>query len=146
MEMEAAMKRSADQKAAILYAFGLSLLFVAIDAAVFALLAGPLEQWIPIRPIWLHNVVHTVLLGTVGTLIGCTAFLANKSRPKLVPLGYSFFPLYMTLCLAYAHFQLEGDTRLLALRLICLYTLAPTAMGLAISWSFYGCLRHPAAN
>ena len=49
------MNRQGQERAQILYAFGLSLVFVLIDWMVFTLLVEPLYQWLPIEPAWLCN-------------------------------------------------------------------------------------------
>lgn len=46
----------------LLYAFALSLVFVVIDAAVFALTAEPLGSVLRFTPVWLCNVVHALQL------------------------------------------------------------------------------------
>ncbi len=130
-----------DRRPQIMYAFGLSLVFVIIDAAVFCVLAEPLGEWLPIRPVWLNNCIHPTLLALIGTLLGCCAFGAFRQNPKLVPMAYSFFPVYMLVCYAYACFNLEGDEREFACQLITLYTLAPTLIGMGGSWLLYGVTR-----
>lgn len=65
------MNRQGQERAQILYAFGLSLVFVLIDWMVFTLLVEPLYQWLPIEPAWLCNAVHLTLLSLTGTLLGC---------------------------------------------------------------------------
>lgn len=55
------MNRQSQERAQILYAFGLSLVFVLIDWMVFTLLVSP----VPVgayRPAWLCNAVHLTLL------------------------------------------------------------------------------------
>lgn len=139
------MNAQRQERVQVLYAFGLSLVLVLIDWMVFTLLVEPLYRWLPIQPAWLCNAVHLLLLSLAGTLLGCLAFAAVGSRLRLVPLAYSFFPVYVLVCVAMAWFQLEGEARALALGLICLYTLAPTAVGMAVSWSLYFCLRRRGA-
>lgn len=127
-----------DRRPQIMYAFGLSLVFVVIDAAVFCLLAQPLGEWLPIRPIWLNNCIHPALLALIGTLLGCSAFGAFRQNPKLIPMAYSFFPAYMLVCYAYACLNLEGEDRIFACQIITLYMLAPTLIGMGGSWLLYG--------
>lgn len=98
-------------------------------------------QWLPIEPAWLCNAVHLTLLSLTGTLLGCLAFGAVGSRLRLVPWAYSFFPVYVLACALVAWLGLEGETRTLALQLVCLYTLAPAIIGMAVSWPFYFWLR-----
>lgn len=130
-----------DTRPKIMYAFGLSLVFVIIDAAVFCVLAEPLGEWLPIQPVWLNNCVHPTLLALIGTLLGCSAFGAFRKNPKLVPMAYSFFPAYMLVCYAYACLNLEGDERFFACQIITLYMLAPTLIGMGGSWLLYGLKR-----
>lgn len=126
-----------DKRPQIMYAFGLSLVFVVIDFAVFCLLVEPLGEWIPIQPVWLNNFIHPTLLALIGTLLGCTAFGAFRRSPKLVPMAYSLFPLYMLVCYAYAFLNLEGGDRVFACEMITLYMLAPTVVGMVVSWAIY---------
>ena len=135
------MNRQGQERAQILYAFGLSLVFVLIDWMVFTLLVEPLYQWLPIEPAWLCNAVHLTLLSLTGTLLGCLAFGAVGSRLRLVPWAYSFFPVYVLACALVAWLGLEGETRTLAFQLVCLYTLAPAIIGMAVSWPLYFWLR-----
>lgn len=135
------MNTEGQERAQVLYAFGLSLVFVFIDWMVFTLLVEPLYRWLPIQPAWLCNAVHLFLLSLTGTLLGCLAFGAAGSRLRLVPLAYSFFPAYVLACVAMVWLQMEGEARALVLELIGLYALAPTAVGMAVSWSLYFCLR-----
>lgn len=135
------MNRQGQERTQILYAFGLSLVFVLIDWMVFTLLVEPLYQWLPIEPAWLCNAVHLTLLSLTGTLLGCLAFGAVGSRLSLVPWAYSFFPVYVLACALVAWLGLEGETRTFALRLVCLYTLAPAIIGMAVSWPLYFWLR-----
>lgn len=108
------MNRQGQERAQILYAFGLSLVFVLIDWMVFTLLVEPLYRWLPIEPAWLCNAVHLTLLSLTGTLLGCLAFGAVGSRLRLVPWAYSFFPVYVLACALVAWLGLEGETRTLA--------------------------------
>ncbi|HIS42348.1 MAG TPA: hypothetical protein IAC11_05680 [Candidatus Limiplasma pullicola] len=135
------MNTSRQERPQVLYAFGLSLVFVLIDWMVFTLLVEPLYRWLPIEPAWLCNAVHLLLLSLVGTLLGCLAFGAVGSRLRLVPWGYSFFPVYVVICILFVWLELEGEIRMLALQLVCLYTLSPTIVGMAVSWAVYFWLR-----
>lgn len=130
-----------DNRTRILYAFFLSLVFVAIDAAVFAVLIEPLSRWLLLEPVWLRNAAHMVILSAVGTLLGCTAFFALRSQPKLIPMAYSFFPAYMLVCYAYCYFNVPAEAQGVVYRLITLYTLTPSLVGIGISWGIYACAR-----
>lgn len=124
-----------------MYALGLSLVFVIIDAAAFALLVEPLHFFWPIQPAWLNNMVHGVLISLVGTFLGCLSFGAVRSKARLVPMGYSFFPAYVFICLAYGFFNLEGTDLAFFANLICTYTLPPTITGMLVSWTLYHVLK-----
>lgn len=71
----------------LLYAFALSLVFVVIDAAVFALTAEPLGSVLRFTPVWLCNVVHAAAIALIGTLLGCCSMLALNRRKNIWLLG-----------------------------------------------------------
>lgn len=123
----------------LLYAFALSLVFVVIDAAVFALTAEPLGSMLRFTPVWLCNAVHAAVIACIGTLLGCCSMLAlGRRQRRLTPWGYSFFAIYLALCYGLAAFGLPAESRQAALELVTYGMLPPTLIGMGLSWGLYG--------
>ena len=131
------MPSNNDSKADLLYAFCLSIIFVIIDYAAVVLLTEPLARLIPIADTRLSNIVHMLIISIVGTLAGCLAFGAVRTRKHIVPWAYSFFPVFILICCLFVHFNIEPDEKRFALSLIALYTVIPTIVGMTLSWWIY---------
>lgn len=118
------------------YAFCLGLVFVVIDLAVIIFLTEPLMRWITIANPFISDLVHMISVSCIGTGIGClTFFLIDKKR--LIPMGYSFFPVFAGICYLFVLLNVNPDLKIVAYRLVSFYTLIPTAVGMTVSWGFY---------
>ena len=131
------MRRASESSADLIYAFFLSILFVIIDYAVITLLTEPLYRLIPIRSAILNNIVHMLIMSLIGTGLGCLAFPAFREKKQLVPMAYSFFPVYIIICILFAAVNLETGQKPIAYRLIFTYTVIPTIIGMALSRMIY---------
>ncbi len=131
------MHSDRDSKANLLYAFCLSIVFVIIDYAALVLLTEPLARLLPITDTYLSNFIHMFIISLTGTLLGCLAFGAIRERKFLIPRAYSFFPVYILICCLFVRFNIDPEERRFALSLIMLYTVIPTAVGMAVSWGIY---------
>lgn len=120
----------------LFYAFCLGLIFVVIDLTVIILLTELLIRWAMIANPLISDLVHMILAACIGTGVGClTFFLIDKKR--LIPMGYSFFPVFAGICYLFVWLNVNPDLKAVAYRLVSLYTLIPTAVGMAVSWGFY---------
>ena len=131
------MRKASESSADLVYALFLSFIFVIIDYVVITLLTEPLHRFLPIENAVLNNIVHMLIMSVIGTGLGCLAFLAFREKKKLVPLAYSFFPVYVLICLLFVIFNVETGKRSLAFRLISTYTIIPTIVGMTLSWTIY---------
>ncbi len=93
--------------------------------------------FLPISNVLLSNFVHMLIISVIGTLLGCTAFLAFRERKILVPRAYSFFPVFILVCCLFVVFNIEPSGQRFALSLIALYTVIQTITGMAVSWGIY---------
>ena len=131
------MPSNNDSKADLLYAFCLSIIFGIIDYAAVVLLTEPLARFMPIADTRLSNIVHMLIMSLAGTLAGCLAFGAIRTKKHIIPRAYSFFPVFILICCLFVHFNIEPDEKPFALSLIALYTVIPTIVGMAVSWGIY---------
>ena len=131
------MRSDLDSKAGLLYAFCLSIVFAIIDYAALVLLTEPLARFLPIADGRISNVIHLLIISLAGTLLSCLAFGAFKERKYLVPWAFSFFPVFILICVLFVFFNIEAEERPFALGMISLYTVIPTIVGLALSWGIY---------
>lgn len=135
------MRKASESSADLVYALFLSFIFVIIDYAVITLLTEPLHRLIPIGNAVLNNIVHMLIMSIIGTGLGCLAFPAFRDKKKLVPMAYSFFPVYVLFCFLFVAFNVEAGQKSLMLRLISTYTIIPTIVGMVLSWAIYRRLR-----
>ena len=59
-------------------------------------------------------------------------------KPEIpCPMGLFLFPAWILMCCLYMVFNVESGEKSFALSFIALYTLIPTIVGIAMSWSIY---------
>ena len=135
------MQNSIDEKANLLYAFCLSIVFLIIDYAALTLLTEPLYRYLSLGNVLLSNIFHMLIISLVGTGFGCLSFLAFREKRKLVPMAYCFFPVYMIICYLFVIISVEPEMKSLGFRLVTLYTLLPTITGIVLSRWIYDRLK-----
>ncbi len=120
----------------LFYAFMLSLLFTIMDAAVFMLSAEPLGGLLTVAPP-LGNLLHALLVFTLGTLLGCLSFWIVGKNKRLVPLGYSFFALYLLIGFVLIRLGIPAENQAIAWEMLAYCGAVPTVVGIGISWGLY---------
>ena len=120
----------------LFYAFCLGLVFIVIDLSVIILSVELLTRWVMITNPLISDLIHMILASCIGTSIGCLAFFL-VAKKRLVPMGYSFFPVFAGICYLFVWLNVNPDLKAVAYRLVSLYTLIPTLVGMTVSWGFY---------
>ncbi len=121
----------------LLYALALSLLFVVMDGAVFALAAEPVGRMLMVSPP-LGDLLHALIVFGMGTLLGCLGFCAVGQKKHLIPWGFSFFALYLLICGGLVSWGLPAEDQPAAWELLMYCGAVPTVEGMAVSWGIYG--------
>ena len=101
--------------------FFVDLLFCLVFGGMYALLTGVLHDHLPLGGGMAENWIHCGLIAVVGTAVCCILFL---------------LPVITIMCVV-AAFQLEPAARNMMLYVTFLYTLMPSLVGNAVSWTVY---------
>lgn len=114
--------------------FFVSLLFIAVFAALYLLLTQPLYQHLSLGNGAANDALHCIIIGALGTAICCSLFLLRDKR--IVPYSFAGLLGFMLLCCLLT-LHLGAAERSIMLYVIILYALSPVAIGNLVSWSIY---------
>lgn len=121
-----------------MFCFLLSIVYLFIYAAAYALLVGPLYRHLTLDSVLATNILHSVLIAAAGTAVTMAAFLLPDKRIAAgahLSLAVILVIFYLSVLL------LDEAQRAPMAQLITIYGLAPVLIGNAAAWTFYGILR-----
>ena len=118
-----------------LAAFGTALLYLCVYGMLYAVLAEPLYRCVRLHSPAATLAVHSMAIAAAGTAVCCLLFLLEDKR--VAPLGFAGLAIVLGMFYT-AALLLEGEDRVLMLRLITMYGLAPVLVGNAVAWPAQG--------
>ena len=125
--MTSPLKSNAD----LLYAFCLGIVFAVLDLTIIVFTTEAVTDLIAMANPLITEIVLIMILSCIGTGIGCLISFILVPNKRLVPMGYSFFPVFVGICYLFVWLNVDADFKAVAYRLVSLYTLIPMAVGMA---------------
>ncbi len=76
------------KSATLLYSFLLAILYIAVYAAAYLILLGPLETALSAAPVWVRNVVQYLVPALIGSALCLAPYFFLGTQKRLVPCAY----------------------------------------------------------
>ncbi len=117
----------------LMWSFLLSLVFLAVYAAAYALLTEPLHRLLtfPGKPL-LSSVIHIIIISSVGSAVCCLAFFLPNRRIPLLAFGWVAFFFVLLFALSLIFF--EGEKRANLFTFLLGFALGPALIGNGFAW------------
>lgn len=124
----------------IVNSFCLSILFLAVYICAYLLMLDGLDGLMAGKlPVWLINIIESVLPALTGSMLCCVLHFVFKEK-KLVPAAYTWLFLYMIGAVIYILAGLPKEDRVFAFQLMLMIVPASLITGCGLSAYLY--LRH----
>lgn len=121
----------------ILYSFTMSVLFLALYGLCFLFIPEPIDKLLVDRiPVWLLNVIESVLPALLGTGLCLLTFFAVKTK-VLVPDAYIWLAFYAIVSLLFVAIGLDAETFWIFLRVYAMIVPLPMILGIYFSRRIY---------
>ena len=121
----------------IIYSFSLSFVLLAVYGMAYYFLIDPVHFAFDTSPLWLANIMESLLPGLAGCALVCLLQATAKGK-SYIPVAYLWLAVYALLILAWMMASLDtGDDRAFFLGLFLRLVPVPLLIGGGASWLFY---------
>lgn len=117
----------------VVNSFSLSILYLAVYAAAYFFLIDPIEAVAAgVCPVWLTNVLESLIPGVLGTCVCVAPFFLFRDK-RLVPVAYGWLVLYAAVTLIGVSIGLDAESRTIFFNLYAMLVPVPLLLGCAVS-------------
>lgn len=123
----------------LLYSFCLCWVFIAVYGLMYALFAAPLHALTAGAPVFIENLVGTLVPSAIGTAVCGLSWFLSKTEKRLMPAAYLWLLILMLACLItlLIYPTEEAVAPSLILKFFGMFVLTPLLLGGGLSMFLY---------